>query len=191
VQPSSRPGSVGKLAPGIAAQIRDPETGHLLSAHETGMLWVKGANIFEGYLNDPLRTAEVLQEKWFNTGDLGRFDEDGFLYIEGRVARFSKIGGEMVPHEALEVKIQEALGTGDEEIRSLCIVGIPNATKGEAIVLLSTRELDLSALRSKLLERGVPPLWIPKIVKRLASIPVMTSGKLDLQACKKAALEAR
>ncbi|MDD5348844.1 MAG: AMP-binding protein [Chthoniobacteraceae bacterium] len=191
VQPSSRPGSVGKLAPGIAAQIRDPETGRILSCHETGMLWVKGANIFEGYLNDPGRTAEVLQDKWFKTGDLARFDEDGFLYIEGRVARFSKIGGEMVPHEALEVKIQEALGTGNEDTRSLCIVGIPNAAKGEAIVLLSTVEIDLGALRSQLLERGVPALWIPKIVKRVPLIPVMANGKLDLQACKAAAMERR
>ncbi|MEI8234425.1 MAG: AMP-binding protein [Verrucomicrobiota bacterium] len=190
VQPSSRPGSVGKLAPGIAAQIRDPETGRILSCHDTGMLWVKGPNIFEGYLNDPARTAEVLQEKWFKTGDLARFDEDGFLYIEGRVARFSKIGGEMVPHEALETKIQEALGGGNEETRSLCIVGVPNAAKGEAIVLLSTLEIDLSKLRSELLERGVPPLWIPKIIHRIPAIPVMTSGKLDLQACKAAALQA-
>lgn len=188
VQPSSRAGSAGKLAPGIAAQIRDPETGHLLSLHETGMLWVKGPNIFEGYLNDPERTADVLQDGWFKTGDLARFDEDGFLYIEGRVSRFSKIGGEMVPHEALEVKIKDALGAGGEETRSLCIVGVPDSAKGEAIILLSTQEVDLSGLRSKLLAAGVPALWIPKIVKRLPAIPVLASGKLDLQACKNAAL---
>ena len=188
VQPSSRPGSVGKLAPGIAGQIRDPETGRLLSLHETGMLWVKGANIFEGYLNDPYRTAEVLVDGWFKTGDLGRFDEDGFLYIEGRVARFSKIGGEMVPHETLEVRIREALGGGDEETRTLCIVGIPDSSKGEALILLSTVDIDLGALRSKLLEMGVPALWIPRVVKRLPAIPILANGKLDLQACKNAAL---
>jgi len=188
VQPSSRPGSVGKLAPGIAAEIRDPETGRLLSLHATGMLWVKGANIFEGYLNDPKRTAEVLVDGWFKTGDLARFDEDGFLYIEGRVARFSKIGGEMVPHETLEVKIREALGGGGEETRTLCIIGIPDATKGEAIVLLTSQEIDLPALRSKLLEMGVPALWIPRVMKRLPAIPVLANGKLDLQACKNAAV---
>jgi len=188
VQPSSRPGSVGKPAPGIAAEIRDPETGRLLSLHETGMLWVKGANIFEGYLNDPKRTAEVLVDGWFKTGDLARFDEDGFLYIEGRVARFSKIGGEMVPHETLEVRIREALGGGSEETRTLCIVGIPDASKGEAIVLLTTQEIDLPALRSKLLEMGMPALWIPRVMKRLPAIPVLANGKLDLQACKNAAV---
>ena len=109
VQHAYRAGSVGKLAPGIAAQIRDPDTGAHLSLHDTGMLWLRGANIFEGYLNDPELTADVLQDGWFRTGDLGRFDEDGFLYIEGRLSRFSKIAGEMVPHETVETKISEAL----------------------------------------------------------------------------------
>src|SRR5213075_3049711 len=102
VQPSSRLGSVGRLAPGIAAEIREPETDQKLSLYETGMLYLRGANIFEGYLHDPKRTAEVLRDGWLKTGDIGRFDEDGFLYIEGRLSRFSKIGGEMVPHEAIE-----------------------------------------------------------------------------------------
>ena len=188
VQPSARAGSAGKLAPGIAAQIRDPETGQMLSLHDTGMLWLKGPNIFEGYLNDPKRTADVIHDGWFKTGDLGRFDEDGFLYIEGRVSRFSKIGGEMVPHETLEVKIREALGGGMEGERTLCIVGVPDPAKGEAIVLLSSQEIDLPALRSKLLADGVPALWIPKVIKPVPAIPLLANGKLDLQACKNAAL---
>ena len=187
IQPSSRPGSAGKLAPGIAAQIRDPETGKMLSLHDTGMLWLRGPNIFEGYLADPKRTAEVIQDGWFKTGDLGRFDEDGFLYIEGRVSRFSKIGGEMVPHETLETKIREALGDTDDSIRARCVVGIPDSAKGEAIVLLSTGEIDLQALRSRLLAMGVPALWIPKTVKPVPQIPVLGSGKLDLKACRDAA----
>ena len=78
------------------------------------MLWLRGPNIFEGYLRDPERTAEVLQDGWLKTGDLGRFDEDGFLFIEGRLSRFSKIGGEMVPHETVEQKILAALELGNE-----------------------------------------------------------------------------
>ena len=188
VQPSSRPGSVGKMAPGIAAQIRNPETGAVLSLHDTGMLWLRGPNIFEGYLGDPERTAEVLQDGWFNTGDLGRFDEDGFLYIEGRISRFSKIGGEMVPHETLEAKIREVLGVSNHHERTLCIVGLPDAARGEAIVLLAAEEVNLPALRSRLLAMGVPPLWIPKTVKAVPHIPVLASGKLDLKACKEAAM---
>ena len=161
VQPSSRRGSTGKLAPGMAAQIRDPDTGAQLPLESTGMLWVKGPNIFEGYLNDPKRTAEVLHDGWLRTGDLGRFDEDGFLYIEGRLSRFSKIGGEMVPHETIETRIYAVLELAQEE-KSIAITGIPDESKGEALVLVSTREVDMQNLRLKLNEAGLPNLWIPK-----------------------------
>jgi acyl-[acyl-carrier-protein]-phospholipid O-acyltransferase/long-chain-fatty-acid--[acyl-carrier-protein] ligase len=184
VQPSSRLGSVGKMAPGIAAEIREPESDRKLSLHETGMLWLRGPNIFEGYLHDPERTAEVLRDGWFKTGDIGRFDEDGFLYIEGRLSRFSKIGGEMVPHEALEQKIISALGLEGQSERVIAIVGVTDAAKGEAVVLLSAVDVDLAKLRAKLNEAGVPNLWIPKKVCRVESIPVLASGKLDLGKCK-------
>src|SRR5437899_9302359 len=131
VQPSSRLGSVGRLAPGIAAEIREPETGRKLSLHETGMLWLRGVNILEGYLHDRERTAEVLRDDWLKTGDIGRFDEDGFLYIEGRLSRFSKIGGEMVPHEAIEHKIIELLGLSGRDERLIAIVGVQDEAKGE------------------------------------------------------------
>src|SRR5256714_1996562 len=162
VQPSSRLGSVGKMAPGIAAEIREPETDRKLSLHETGMLWLRGPNIFEGYLRDPERTADVLRGGWFKTGDIGRFDEDGFLYIEGRLSRFSKIGGEMVPHEAIEQKIIAALGLDGQSERTIAITGVTDEAKGEALVLLSAVDVNLAHLRTKLQEAGVPNLWIPK-----------------------------
>jgi acyl-[acyl-carrier-protein]-phospholipid O-acyltransferase/long-chain-fatty-acid--[acyl-carrier-protein] ligase len=190
VQPSSRAGSVGKLAPGIAAQIRDPDTGAHLSLQETGMLWLRGPNIFEGYLHDPKRTADVLHEGWFKTGDLGRFDEDGFLYIEGRLSRFSKIGGEMVPHETVENKIADLLGVATNHERTLAVVGVPDEAKGEALVLLSTQEVNLADLRSKLAETGLPNLWIPRKICRVERVPVLASGKLDLRHCREAALAA-
>jgi acyl-[acyl-carrier-protein]-phospholipid O-acyltransferase/long-chain-fatty-acid--[acyl-carrier-protein] ligase len=191
VQPSSRPGSVGKMAPGIAAEIREPETEDKLSLHESGMLWLRGPNIFEGYLTDPERTAEVLRDGWFKTGDIGRFDEDGFLYIEGRLSRFSKIGGEMVPHEALEQKILNALDLAGHSDRVVAIVGVADASKGEAVVLLAAVDVDPTRLREKLREAGVPNLWIPKTICRLDAIPVLASGKLDLTKCKEAALACR
>ena len=184
VQPSSRIGSAGKLAPGIAAQIRDPETGALLTLNQTGMIWLRGPNIFEGYLHDPKRTGEVLVDGWFKTGDLGRFDEDGFLYIEGRLSRFSKIGGEMIPHETLEAKIYAALNIPSGDERAFAVVGIPDETKGEALVLLSVPKLSVQELRMKLLDAGVPPLWIPKSIRQIKKIPVLGSGKLDLKLCK-------
>ena len=183
VQPSSRLGSVGRLAPGMAAEIREPETDRRLSLHDTGMLWLRGANIFEGYLHDPKRTAEILRDGWLKTGDIGRFDEDGFLYIEGRLSRFSKIGGEMVPHETIEQKIIDLLELSGRDERPIAIVGVQDEAKGEALVLLSAVDLDLAELRKKLQEAGVPNLWIPKNVQRVEAIPVLASGKLDLKKC--------
>ena len=188
IQPSNRDGSIGKLAPGIAAQIRDPETGLPLSLHETGMLWLRGANIFEGYLGDPERTAEVIKEGWFKTGDLARFDEDGFCFIEGRLSRFSKIGGEMAPHETIESRIVEVFALAGECERSIAITAIPDEAKGEALVLLTTTEIDGADLRKRLSEAGLPNLWIPKLVKRVETIPHLATGKLDLKGCKDLAM---
>jgi acyl-[acyl-carrier-protein]-phospholipid O-acyltransferase/long-chain-fatty-acid--[acyl-carrier-protein] ligase len=184
VQPSSRLGSVGKMAPGIAAEIREPETDRKRSLHKTGMLWLRGVNIFEGYLHDAERTADVLQDGWLKTGDVGRFDEDGFLYIEGRLSRFSKIGGEMVPHEAIEHKIVDLLDLSGKDERMVAIVGVQDEAKGEALVLLSAVDVDLAQLRKQLHESGISNLWIPKRVQRVDSIPVLASGKLDLTRCK-------
>jgi acyl-[acyl-carrier-protein]-phospholipid O-acyltransferase/long-chain-fatty-acid--[acyl-carrier-protein] ligase len=187
IQPSNRLGSVGKLAPGMAAQIRDPESGARLTLHDTGMLWLRGPNIFEGYLDDPERSAEVLVDRWFKTGDLARFDEDGFCFIEGRLSRFSKIGGEMVPHETVESKIAELLELPKDE-RLIAIAGIPDEAKGEALVLLAATEIDAADLRKKLTDGGMPNLWIPRIIRRIDAIPILGSGKLDLSRCKEAAL---
>jgi acyl-[acyl-carrier-protein]-phospholipid O-acyltransferase/long-chain-fatty-acid--[acyl-carrier-protein] ligase len=189
VQPSSREGSVGKLAPGMAARITSPDSNEPLTLHDTGMLWLKGVNIFEGYLNDPQRSSEVLDDGWFRTGDLGRIDEDGFLFIEGRLSRFSKIGGEMVPHETVETRIIELLELPRDE-RVIAVAGVPDEAKGEALVLLTTRDIDSKDLRDKLSAAGVPNLWIPKTIKRIDTIPVLASGKLDLTRCKEIAIES-
>lgn len=191
--PSYRPGSVGQLMPGLAVRITDPETGGPRSIHESGMIWFKGANVFEGYFKDPKRTADVLTEDgWFRTGDVGRVDLDGFLYIEGRLSRFSKIGGEMVPHETVEETVIKTLGLENESVRRIAVVGIPDPDKGEALILLSSmpggpEHQEILDLRYRLLERGVPALWIPKKMVRVADIPVLASGKLDVQACVKIA----
>jgi acyl-[acyl-carrier-protein]-phospholipid O-acyltransferase/long-chain-fatty-acid--[acyl-carrier-protein] ligase len=189
VQPSNRPGSTGKMLAGIAAEIRDPETDAKRSLHETGMLWLRGPNIFEGYLDAPEQNAAVLKDGWFKTGDIGRFDEDGFLFIEGRLSRFSKIGGEMVPHETIEQKIMTALNI-EQGDRFVAIMGVPDSAKGEALVLLSSIEIDMPQLRAALADSGVPNLWIPRTIRRVEAIPLLASGKLDLAGCKKMAEEA-
>jgi len=190
--PSHRPGSVGQMLHGLAIRITNPETGATQSLHQSGMIWFKGANIFEGYLKDPKRTADVIQDGWFRTGDIGRVDLDGFLYIEGRLSRFSKIAGEMVPHETVEEALVKAMGLENESSRKIAIVGVPDADRGEALILLTSmpggpEQQEILDLRYRLLDKGMPPLWIPKKMIRVSDIPVLASGKLDVQSCEKIA----
>lgn len=193
VLPSYRLGSVGQMLPGLAIRITNPDTHQPQPLHQSGIIWFKGANIFTGYLNDPKRSADVLNEDgWFRTGDVGRVDLDGFLYIEGRLSRFSKIAGEMVPHETVEDALVRALGLEGESTRRIAIVGVPDVDKGEALVMLTSitggpEAQEIVQLRYRLIERGVPPLWIPKKMIRVTEIPVLASGKLDIKGCEKIA----
>jgi acyl-[acyl-carrier-protein]-phospholipid O-acyltransferase / long-chain-fatty-acid--[acyl-carrier-protein] ligase len=188
VVPSHRPGSVGQILPGMAVKITDSSNNEPLPLNQSGIIWFKGANVFPGYLKQPRRTEEVLVDGWFRTGDVGRVDEDGFLYIEGRLSRFSKIAGEMVPHETVEDHIIRALGLEGESERKIAVVGVPDPDKGEALVLLSTIasetiKQEQIQLRYALLDRGVPSLWIPKRIVAVQEIPLLASGKMDLKKC--------
>ena len=179
-----RKGSVGRLFPGQAARILNPDTMEPLHVTETGLLLLKGPNIFGGYLNDPERTAEVMQDDWFITGDLARFDEDGFLFIEGRLSRFSKIAGEMVPHGTVEQALIEAFDLMDSDEPLLAIGSRPDEAKGEALVLLTVVDMNLSDVKSKLSAAGYSNLWVPKVIKRIEKIPTLATGKLDLRSIK-------
>ena len=192
VIPSSRPGAVGQLLPGQALRITDPSSEEDLPIDQQGIIWFRGPNVFRGYLNNPQKTQEVIIDGWFRTGDVGRVDSDGFLYIEGRISRFSKIGGEMVPHETVEAAINKALGLDEDTERRIAIVGIPDEQKGEAIVLLSTLGADTPEqesidLRYKLLDQGLPSLWCPKTIIQVDEIPMLASGKLDIKGCEELA----
>ena len=187
-QLGKKTGSVGRLMPGMSARITDPETGAELPLNVTGLVWLRGANVFDGYLKDPDKTRAALQAGWFNTGDLGRFDDDGFLYIEGRLSRFSKIGGEMVPHGTVEQRIIEAFEWRQGEGVSIVVIGIPDAAKGEALVLLTTIDVTSDELRGKLLEQGLPNLWIPRLIRKVEAIPMLGTGKTDLKASRELAI---
>jgi len=187
--PSQRSSSVGHALPGVALRITNPATDQDSSLDQSGIIWMKGANIFQGYLNKPELTEEVIDENgWFKSGDVGRVDDDGFLFIEGRISRFSKIGGEMVPHETVEAAVNKVMGLDHETERKVAIVGIPDDKKGEAIALLSTitgpaLEQEALDIRYKLLDEGLPALWCPKKIIPVESIPVLASGKLDIKGC--------
>ncbi len=176
-----KPGSVGPLLPEIEVRVTDPQTKTLLPSSQTGMLWFRGPNIFPGYLDKPELNTEIFDEGWFCTGDLGRIDEDGFLFIEGRLSRFSKIGGEMVPHGGIELALQESLGGGCQADLSFAVTGRSSEGKGEELVLLMTRDLTQAQITHALHQAGLPNLWIPKILLRVDTIPTLPSGKLDLR----------
>jgi acyl-[acyl-carrier-protein]-phospholipid O-acyltransferase/long-chain-fatty-acid--[acyl-carrier-protein] ligase len=180
------------MVPGLSARIRDPDTEQDLGIFQSGMLWLRGANVFEGYYKETDQTTAVLKDGWYRTGDVGRLDEDGFLFIEGRISRFSKIAGEMVPHMTLEHKIVEALDLHPAagEGPPLAVMGVPDEKKGESLVLLTTVRVDIAALRKKLLEMGLTSLWIPKVAHMVPAVPILASGKLDMRECLRLAKEA-
>ncbi len=182
-QLAKRAGSVGRMVVGQTARILDPVTRAPLPATATGLVVFRGANIFSSYLGDHTRTRMAFHDGWFVTGDLGRFDEDGFLFIEGRLSRFSKIGGEMVPHGTVEQTLLHALGVDAGEGYSIVVTGVPDPGKGEALVVLTTLDLTANTVRDVLTAAGLANLWIPRIVRRVDKIPVLGTGKLDLKTC--------
>ena len=190
---AQRGGSVGQLLPGIAIRLVDAVTDAPVALDQPGIIVLKGPNIFSGYLRDEKRSKEVLSaDGWFRTGDVGFLDADGFLHIQGRISRFSKIAGEMVPHETIESAINQVLGLDSETERKIAIVGIPDEAKGEAIVLLSTiagpaLEQECIDLRYKLLDHGLTSLWCPRIIVSVQEIPLLASGKLDIKSCQQLA----
>ena len=109
-QIGTKPGSVGHPIPGVAARVVDQETGQGPMFDREGLLLVKGPNMMAGYLGQPEKTAEVLRDGWYVTGDIATMDEDGFIFITDRLSRFSKLGGEMVPHVKIEEAINDAFG---------------------------------------------------------------------------------
>ena len=176
-----RAGSVGAPMPGICVKIVDPVTGVELPPETDGLMLVKGPNVMQGYLNDPVQTARVLDHGWYDTGDIARMDIDGYITIRGRLSRFSKIAGEMVPHEMLECIMNELSGS---EERCIAVTGIPDPVKGEALVVLHTRDLKRTPeeMNSLLRERSIPNLWIPRPQNYwlVDHLPILASGKLDL-----------
>ncbi|TVR47486.1 MAG: AMP-dependent synthetase [Puniceicoccaceae bacterium] len=190
-QPGGRRGSVGRPLPGVAVRLRKPESDELVPLTETGVLEVSGPNVFRGYLGGKNATAKAMTEDgWFVTGDLARMDEDGFLFIEGRISRFSKIGGEMVPHGLIEETLIKAKDWGGEEKTPLVVMGVPDKSKGEALILLTRHKLEKSEVREILSKADLPNLWVPRKIVSVEEIPSLASGKLDLRSCRDLAEKA-
>lgn len=185
-------GSVGRPVPGVTAKIVDPDTDENLPLGSPGMLLVKGPNVMKGYLGQPEKTAEVIRDGWYVTGDIAVIDKQGFITITGRISRFSKLGGEMVPHINIEEAIQKLVQSEDDaEIRAV-VTAVPDAKKGERLVVVH-REMDFAPAEvcEHLAKQGLPNLWIPdrNSFLQVEKIPVLGSGKLDLKNLEQLARE--
>ena len=188
-----REGTIGRSIPGVDAKIVHTETGEDLPPDTEGMLLFRGPNVMKGYLKDPEKTAEVMRDDWYVTGDIAKIDADGFIKITGRESRFSKIGGEMVPHRRIEDGIMELLfGEVDEEHEAeIVVTAIPDTRKGERIIVLYVKMSKTpEEICQGLQQAGLPPIWIPsrESFVQVETIPVLGTGKLDLKAVKELAL---
>lgn len=188
---SVKEGTVGRPLPGVSAKVLDVDTGEECGVNTRGMLWIKGPNVMQGYLGAPELTDQVIRDGWYMTGDLAVIDDDGFIRIAGRESRFSKIGGEMVPHVRIEEQLATLCGQGDEGL-NIAVTAVPDVKKGERLVVLHTKiDKTPEELCRELSEAGFPKLFIPSIDSfvRIDEIPVLGTGKLDLRRVQKLARE--
>jgi acyl-[acyl-carrier-protein]-phospholipid O-acyltransferase/long-chain-fatty-acid--[acyl-carrier-protein] ligase len=209
-QPGSRRGSVGQPLPGIAVRIVDPDTFEPKPVEVSGLLLIRGPNVMRGYLGRDDLTAKAMHDGWYVTGDIAVVDEEGFVWITDRLARFSKIGGEMVPHGRVEEALHEALaatsaagggapGTpggaaGAAAVQQVfAVTSVPDARKGERLAVVHTAEpAVVDAVLAKLPSLGLPNLFLPRKQDfvRVPAVPLLGTGKLDLRAVRRLAEEA-
>lgn len=196
-------GSVGRPVPGVSAKVVSPDSDRELAAGEDGMLLISGPNVMRGYLGRDDLTIAAVRDGWYVTGDIANVDDEGFLHITGRLSRFSKIGGEMVPHIRVEEELAK-LATAAEpapedgaELPVVCVTAVPDAKKGERLIVLH-RRLDPSSshpnadrLREGLIAAGLPNLFIPArdSFYEVDAVPLLGSGKLDLKGARRVAEE--
>jgi acyl-[acyl-carrier-protein]-phospholipid O-acyltransferase/long-chain-fatty-acid--[acyl-carrier-protein] ligase len=180
----NRPGSVGKPIPGIQVRIENYETGEECAPGEDGRILVKGDSVMKGYFNDFEQTSLHIRRGWYDSGDMGNIDEDGYLWHVGRLKRFVKIGGEMVSL----VKIEDVLEKYLPEDSHCCVVEIPDAIKGARIVAVVTTPLDEKTILKQMAQH-LPPIALPKIFLVWETLPKMGSGKIDFRTISEMARE--
>jgi acyl-[acyl-carrier-protein]-phospholipid O-acyltransferase/long-chain-fatty-acid--[acyl-carrier-protein] ligase len=186
-QTGHKPGTVGHPLPGVAAKVIDPDSGETLGPGQEGLLLIKGSNVMLGYLNQQNLTDQAMRQGWYVTGDIATIDEDGFITITDRLSRFSKIGGEMVPHMRIEEMINDVLGSP-----ASVVTAIPDEQRGERLVVFYAKNgVSREELWDKLNKSALPKLWLPKRddLHAIDEIPILGSGKADLKRVKAMALE--
>ena len=195
-QIESKEGTVGRPMPSSAAKITDLDTGEKLGPNEEGMLWISGPGVMKGYLKLDEATAEVLVDGWYKTGDVAVMDEDGFITITGRMSRFSKIGGEMVPHLKIEEILTRTLDTTPDDDSDdhllVAVTAVPHVKKGERLVVLYTvKNATAESMQKALKDEGLPNIFIPSADSffLVDHLPILGTGKIDLRGIKDKALE--
>ncbi|HEX4264141.1 MAG TPA: acyl-[ACP]--phospholipid O-acyltransferase [Verrucomicrobiae bacterium] len=186
-QVGAKRGKIGHPLSGVSVRIVDPDTGAALPMGQPGLMLVRGPNVMQGYLGKPEKSAEVLHDGWYTTGDIAAIDEDGFLQITDRLSRFSKIGGEMVPHIKVEERLHELAGSTEQ---AFVVAAVPDEKKGERLVVLhKLTDEPLQATLEKLSQTDLPNLWKPRADQffKVESFPMLGTGKLDLRKVKEMA----
>jgi acyl-[acyl-carrier-protein]-phospholipid O-acyltransferase/long-chain-fatty-acid--[acyl-carrier-protein] ligase len=188
-QKGRKRGTIGQPLPGVFMKVVDPDTGAELPNDAPGLLLVKGPNVMAGYLDDEKHTAEAIRDGYYVTGDIAAIDADGFVTITDRLSRFSKIGGEMVPHIRVEQKLHELAGKVDQ---TFVVAAVPDDKRGERLVVLVKNYDEVDGLCAKLAASDLPKLWLPakENFHKVAEFPLLGSGKLDMARLKAAAREA-
>ncbi len=187
----TKAGSVGRPIPGVATRVVDAETGRMLEPGQQGVLWIKGPNVMKGYLNQPQKTAEVIADGWYNTGDVVTVDDDGFITITDRLGRFSKIAGEMISHTTIEEVCLKGLEMQDQVV---AVTSIPDEKKGEQIVVLYAQSVVQGDKLFEIVSQSeLPNLAKPRRENFIAvdDIPLLGSGKMDLRKLKAIAMEKK
>ena len=193
--PGARLGTVGKVAPGSEIKVIDADSREDLGIDTEGLLVYRGPNVMMGYLNNEEATSEKIVDGWYDTGDMGVIDGEGFITITGRMSRFSKIGGEMVPHIKIEQELERMIEGDDEDpVIQVAVAAVPDPRKGERLIVLHRplpAAVTIDGLLQGLSDQGLPNIWIPNSDSFLEvqEIPLLGTGKMDLKAVNQVATD--
>lgn len=184
-------GSVGQPIRQVDARVVSVDDDSRLPNGESGLLEIRGPNVMQGYLDQPELTSQVMHDDWYRTGDMAFIDDHGFIEITGRLSRFSKIGGEMVPHIQIEETLSEIVGTDEEGTLRIGVTAVPDEKRGERLIVLHTEiPIEKKELLKRLSDAGLPNLYLPNEdgFLQVDAIPVLGSGKLDLKGMRDLAM---
>ncbi len=176
----NRPGSTGRVIPGVEVRIENVETGEECKTGEVGIIYIRGDSVMKGYYSDPEQTSEVLKDGWYNTGDMGFFDKDMYLWHAGRFKRFTKVGGEMVSLVKVENTLEKYLPQGV----SCCVVEVMNEKKGSSIIAAVSGEVHKTEILRKMMN-DLPVIALPREFVVISDLPMMGTGKIDFRSVTK------